>query len=506
MSSNQEPYASKKNVPEETRISSTSWNFQDSESLQHKSKTRNFIERFFRSGVKRSYEERRFTKKLDLHLLLWGCIAYILKSIDQTNVLNAYVSGMKEDLNIVGNSYSWILTFFLIGYLIGILPSQFFLQKIKTQYWVPSCEFVWGVLTMCCAFVDSNRNSGQGPVKTLYALRFLIGLLESSSWPAMMTIFHNYYDKYEYATRAALFTGSYHAGTMFTGFLQAAIHKNLDGVSGVAGWKWLFIINGIMTMFWASIGVYFIPSPVENGGARWMNSQDLAVAQEKLDRMGRISKHQFNFKKVIQVFTDYRFYLLLLAYVPELWTNGETYFNLWLKSLKNSDGTQQFSIEQINLIPIAGAAIQMVNIIVLSKFADNTGYKLPVMIFECCVGFTGTVILATWPKQEGVKFFAFFLLYAKSANVPILTSFIGEIWDKAPEVRAIVTGSLVLMVYANNAWISLYVWPSSEAPVYRYGYKVTAGFISASFIGIVFFYCIGYKRTMQRQNQSIIVE
>ncbi|KAG7797941.1 hypothetical protein KL929_001906 [Ogataea haglerorum] len=434
----------------------------------HNDHERKWFTKLFRTAVLRDSEESKFVRKLDLYLLTWGCIAYLIKSIDQSNYSNAYVSGMKEDLNIVGNEYNWISIYFNIGYAVGLIPSQISMTRLSTPYWLSSCEFIWGILTLCCAFVKS--------VHVLFPLRFLIGLFESSAWPGMMTIFYNYYTQKELATCAALFTGSYYAGSMFTGFMQAAIYKTLNGHGGLAGWKWLFVINGLMTVAIASLGFHIVPDSPQNG-----------VEHEK----------------GIKIPLDYRVWLLLLAYVPAVWTTSVAYFNLWLKSLKTDDGSSRYSVEELNLIPIAGSAVQLITIVTLSKLADFANARLIVLVAENIIQLVGSIILATRPKSIGINYFSYFLLFAQGANTPILISFLPEIWATAPDLRAIITGVTVAMVYANNAWLPLFLWPANEAPEYKYGYKVTCGLTGASSVGIVLFYFLAYKRSIRKLESKI---
>ncbi|KAG7754860.1 hypothetical protein KL911_002299 [Ogataea haglerorum] len=434
----------------------------------HNDHERKWFTKLFRTAVLRDSEESKFVKKLDLYLLTWGCIAYLIKSIDQSNYSNAYVSGMKEDLNIVGNEYNWISIYFNIGYAVGLIPSQISMTRLSTPYWLSSCEFIWGILTLCCAFVKS--------VHVLFQLRFLIGLFESSAWPGMMTIFYSYYTQKELATRAALFTGSYYAGSMFTGFMQAAIYKTLNGHGGLAGWKWLFVINGLMTVAIASLGFYIVPDSPQNG-----------VEHEK----------------GIKIPLDYRVWLFLLAYVPAVWTTSVAYFNLWLKSLKTDDGSSRYSVEELNLIPIAGSAVQLITIVTLSKLADFANARLIVLVAENIIQLVGSIILATRPKSIGINYFSYFLLFAQGANTPILISFLPEIWATAPDLRAIITGVTVAVVYANNAWLPLFLWPANEAPEYKYGYKVTCGLTGASSVGIVLFYFLAYKRSIRKLESKI---
>ena len=78
-------------------------------------------------------------------------------------------------------------------------------------------------------------------------------------------------------------------------------------------------------------------------------------------------------------------------------------------------------------------------------------------------------------------------MFSVAATGPILMSWMADMWNQYPERRAIITGSIVVLVYANNAWMPLFIWPVTEAPNYRYGYKIATMFQGVSLIGILLF-------------------
>lgn len=85
-------------------------------------------------------QERRYVRKLDTFLLSYMCLAYFIKQLDQTNISNAFVSGMQEDLALYGNERNWLNTWFNIGILLGTIPSQL----IQVEHVRPSeyiCRF-----------------------------------------------------------------------------------------------------------------------------------------------------------------------------------------------------------------------------------------------------------------------------------------------------------------------------------------------------------------------------
>lgn len=85
---------------------------------------------------------------------------------------------MKEDLGMVGNQLNLLTTYWNIGYILGQLPSQLVLTKVRPSIWLPSLEAAWSILVIGMA--------GAKNVETLYALRFFVGLLEASAYPGIV--------------------------------------------------------------------------------------------------------------------------------------------------------------------------------------------------------------------------------------------------------------------------------------------------------------------------------
>lgn len=181
----------------------------------------------------RSQEERVFIQKLDIFLVTMLSFGYFIKNLDQTNISNAFVSGMKEDLGMNGNEINLVDTAWTVGYVVGQIPSQIVLTKVRPSVWVPSCELVWTLLTFCLAAAKTPDH--------VIAIRFLVGLAESIFYPAAHTILGSWYKPSELGKRACIFHASSAAAAMFSGYLQAGVYRGLNGVNGLAGWKWLFV-------------------------------------------------------------------------------------------------------------------------------------------------------------------------------------------------------------------------------------------------------------------------
>lgn len=83
-------------------------------------------------------------------------------------------------------------------------------------------------------------------------------------------------------------------------------------------------------------------------------------------------------------------------------------------------------------------------------------------------------------------------MFSATATGPILMSWMADVWNRYPEHRAIITGSIVVLMYANNAWMPLFIWPAKEAPNYHYGYKIAVLFQGVSLIGVLLFKFINH--------------
>jgi ACS family pantothenate transporter-like MFS transporter len=116
---------------------------------------------------------------------------------------------MKEDLDMTGNDLNLLTTFFNIGYIIGQLPSQIIITKVRPSIWLPTAELLWTFFVMGMA--------GAKNTKTLCALRFFIGLFEASAYPGIMTLLGSWYTPLELGKRSCIFQASSSAAQMFSG-------------------------------------------------------------------------------------------------------------------------------------------------------------------------------------------------------------------------------------------------------------------------------------------------
>lgn len=185
-------------------------------------------------GSKDSPGEAKLLRKLDFFILTFCCLVYFFNYLDRSNLTNAYVSGMKEELNFKGNQLTVINTIFTVGYIVGQVPSNLALTYVRPRIFLPAMTILWAGLTMITAAVHNPQG--------IMAIRFFLGVAESSTFVGTHYILGTWYTEKELGKRSGIFTASGLAGTMFGGFIQTGIHSSLDRAHGLSGWRWLFIV------------------------------------------------------------------------------------------------------------------------------------------------------------------------------------------------------------------------------------------------------------------------
>lgn len=420
--------------------------------------------------------------KLDVLLLSWAFVAGLMKDLDQSATTAAYVSGMKESLSLYGNELVEFTTYFSIGYALFIVPSQMVQTRVRPSLFLPICEIIWGALTLA---TFAARNA-----KTVFALRFFLGVFESTSWPGIVNLIFNWYTPAELGKRLAIFGVSGVAGNMFLGILQASLYRNLNGVHGLEGWQWLFIISGVITIFWGVVGLVAIPDSPSITRALYLTEAERRLSYARMDEAGTTTSKMIPFKvlteKIRRLVTSPVSYLFLAGYLQFAWSQrANSYFLLYLKGLKDSSGAPLYSTYTVNLIPLGGYGLSIVANIGLNALSDWKDWRWQVACAVAALQLVATSVLSAWPDGRATIMAFYFLTFATAAWGYALLAWLANILRKEPEARAIVVGLAVTLVYVGHATIPLRAWRVSDSPKYPIGFPLAAAFSVGSILSML---------------------
>lgn len=230
-----------------------------------------------------------------------------LKWLDSSNVNNAYVSGMKEELHLNGNQYSLFGTFYNLGYLVFQIPSLLILSRPKlAKYYLPTMEVLWSITTFCQSRMRNEHD--------IYGTRFLLGLLETPVASGTTYVLGSWYRPEEVFKRTGVWFVSNNIAVMFGGYLQAAAYKNLNGVGGMAGWRWLFIIDGIISLPIALAGYFIFPGLPSSKKPWWLTEAQHELAQRRVRDIGIEPSKKLNFGVIKRTLRRWEFYVGVITY------------------------------------------------------------------------------------------------------------------------------------------------------------------------------------------------
>lgn len=308
----------------------------------------------------KSPEERKFLSKLDAALLTFASLGYFVKYLDQANINNAFVSGMKEDLGLYGNELKYMVSAWTVGYVLGEIPSNIVLTRIRPSIWIPAMEITWSVLTMLLSRCNSATQ--------VYVLRFFVGLAESTFYPGMQYIIGCWYRKDELAKRSCIFHTSSAIATMVSGYLMAAVY-NLGGVGDLTGWQWLFIIDGVISLPIAITGFFFIPDLTDNSRVWYLSEEERAYARKRMQHEGRKSREPYTRSKVGKIVTSWHIWGLTLLYV--LFNNGNSAAAPVMAQYLKDSTHPKYTVAQINVYPTGTYAVQIVTTLAYAWSSDT---------------------------------------------------------------------------------------------------------------------------------------
>jgi ACS family pantothenate transporter-like MFS transporter len=304
---------------------------------------------------------------------------------------------MKEDLNFQGNQLNQINTVFTVGYIIGQVPSNLALYYVKPRLFFPSMMVVWGGLTMVTASVQKPSS--------IMAIRFFQGIAESSTFVGTHYILGSWYTGRELGKRSGIFTSSGLAGTMISGFIQTGIHSSLNGKSGLAGWRWLFIIDGLITFPVAIYGFVFFPDTPHTTSAPYLSGSERNLAMSRVPEVQTRKPLTWAFLR--RVLTSWQWYLFVVLWIIA----GETESfssNALLALYMKAQKTPKYTVAQLNNYPTGVPAVGIVSTLFWAALTDFMGGRRYLVAYF--IGITGiaTSVMILKSREKSVVFGAYY--------------------------------------------------------------------------------------------------
>ncbi|KAF9731973.1 hypothetical protein PMIN02_000338 [Paraphaeosphaeria minitans] len=450
------------------------------------------IQRHIWDDPDKSKEEKWFLFKLDLFLLSSACLGYFSKNLDQANINNAYVSGMKESLNMHGIELTYTSNVFTAGYVVGQMPAVMLASRFRPSILIPTLEIIWSVLTFCSSSVTN--------VSQLYAIRFLVGLCESGYFPVMIYLIGSWYTRAERGKRVALFYCTAALASMFSGYIQAGAYSGLDGVRGRQGWQWLFIVCGAISLPIAFLGYFFIPDFPETTRAFYITKDEAERQCARLAEEGQkpLGHNPWTRKKLLRVAKQWQFWILPMGYffVQTSFPSEQPAYALWLKSTGHT-------VYQRNVWPTGQVAVGVVVQLLAGMLSDSPllkGRRWPAIVVMQAGTLFGAIIIAAWDVPDTLKYVAFYFTYCAAGVPGPYFAWYSDLIPHDHEMRGFVIAVSNMFSYIMRIWWTNAVWRTIDAPRYK------AGFIGASAMGVAMILLTVLLRVLQSRDDKRRIE
>ncbi|KAJ5963955.1 Major facilitator superfamily domain general substrate transporter [Penicillium vulpinum] len=414
------------------------------------------------SDEERAAIDRKLLWQLDMRLVPWLSLLYLVSFLDRTNIGNAKLVGLQTDLNMTNSQYNATLTIFFVSYSVFEPVTNVLLKRLRPSIFIPLIMMAWGICMTCMGFVKNFSG--------LMAVRWFLGLSEAGLFPGVGYFLSCWYKRSEFGVRMAIFFSAAALAGSFGGLLAAAIAK-MDGVAGKPGWSWIFILEGLLTFcigvasFWC---VYDFPDQ-----ASFLSDIDRKRVLRRLamDQQSSAEHEEFKMDYFWSSLKDWKTYTGAMIYMG---ADGALYaFSLFVPTIINQlVSYSSIRAQLLSVPPYAAAAVLTVTV---GFIADRTRQRGLCNMAVSILGMVGFSMLLGC-ESAGARYAGTFLgamgIYPAIANTISWTSNNTEgVYKRGVSLGFIIGwGNL-------NGIVSSNIYRDADKPTYYPGHGVVLGYL-----------------------------
>jgi MFS family permease len=298
-------------------------------------------------------------RKVTWRIIPFLTVCYLLALIDRGNIGMAALQ-MNDDLGITKKVFGFAGSLFFIAYFLFEVPSNLAMQKFGARKWIARIMITWGLVSAGMAFVQGQNS--------LFAMRFLLGAAEAGFFPGVVLYMTYWFPAAYRARMVAIFMVAVPMGS-FIGSPLSGLLLQADGLLGMRGWHWLFILEGLPTVLLGFACLFFLTDRPEQ--AKWLSAEQRSWLTARLDK----ERHE---KKAVSVEHPSIWKLfrskevLGMALVCSAASASGTVLGVWQPQLLKSFGLTVMQIGLVNSVPYVIAAVLMV---LWGRHSDKTAER-----------------------------------------------------------------------------------------------------------------------------------
>ncbi|KAH8913098.1 MFS general substrate transporter [Coniochaeta sp. PMI_546] len=443
-------------------------------------------------------EEKRLVRKLDWRVCLWACVMFFALQVDRGNLAQAVSDNMLDDLGMNTDDYNYGNSVFRVAFLIAELPSQLVSKKIGPDRWIPMQIVLWSIVAISqCALTGRS---------TFIATRVLLGFLEGGFIPDIVLWLSYFYTSRELPIRLSYFWTSLSVTGILTSLLAFAL-LHLRGVNGWGGWRWLFLVEGLITFLVGIASFFLMPASAVQTKTwfrpkGWFTDREVAIVVNRVLRddpsKGDMNNRQaITPKRLWEALKDYDLWPLyiigVIAFIPQ--APPATYITLTLRNL----GFDPFNT---NLLTIPYNVFHIINLILLTRLSERLNERTLVSMLQPLWTLPCLVALRWWSGVTTDKWGTYALVTVLISYPYAHAILVGWASKNSNNVGArSVSAALYNMSVQVGSIISAYIYQDYDKPKYKNG-NLTLVIINCFVIGL-FLLTKAYYMWRNRQRDKI---
>ncbi|CAI7577131.1 uncharacterized protein N7487_004020 [Penicillium crustosum] len=403
-------------------------------------------------------EQKKIIRRIDLRLVTMTGLAYCISLMDRTNLSMAAVAGLKKELRLdIGERYSIIVLMFFVPYIIFQPPMTVIIRKVGPTFFLGSIIVCWAGIMIGMGFVQDWG--------ALVGTRVLLGVLEAGYFPGCVYLLSCWYTRYDVQKRFSVFyligcVASALAGILAFGLMQ------LNGKHGLTGWRWIFILEGVITGFIGILCFFFLVDFPDRAHKSWrfLNERECAFIVRRINKDRNDGDMEaFSLKKFLKPATDLKIWgFAMIFFCLTTVTYAIAYFLpiILMSGMGYGVGEAQCLVAP----PYGFAGIVMYS---TAWVGDKYRMRAPVLIFNALLAIIGLPMMG-FAKSDAVRYVGvFFTVAGANANIPACMAY------QANNVRGQWTrafSSATLVGFGGlGGIVSSLVFREQDAPGYRPG-------------------------------------
>src|SRR5580704_16502687 len=320
--------------------------------------------------------EQRAIRKITWRLIPFLMMHYFVAFLDRINVGFAALT-MNRDIGLTSQMFGLGSGIFFLGYFAFEVPSTIILHKVGARFWIGRVLITWGLVSVAMAFT-------RGPI-SFYVLRFLLGLAEAGFFPGIILYLSYWFPSNHRSAVTAMFMAAAPAAGFIGSPISGALMQ-LDGLMGLRGWQWLFLLEGIPALVLGLITFHFLTD--RPADALWLTADERDWLSSAIEQE-QSSIKDLRSHSAWRALADWKVLALSLAYFG---TSAGLYtIGFWAPLIVKGFG---FSVFRVALLIAIPNLIAVVGMVLWSRNSDRTGERYWHAAIACVIGAVGMAVAA----------------------------------------------------------------------------------------------------------------